>query len=159
MKKCFLFFFVAIITINIAQAQQIYYSDYEVWQNNYPEGWNGSNTSLEQTSISQSNDAYTGASSLKISNQYSSTLKYISSSAFFIMPDKIFELSIWTKGKGAVSINIYLGQTEVINIFPKKSLNDSVWTEYKCRFSTYLLNDSASIELSLGFANVLSSNG
>ena len=82
MKKCFLFFFVAIITINIAQAQQIYYSDYEVWQNNYPEGWNGSNTSLEQTSISQSNDAYTGVSSLKISNQYSTTLKYISSTAF-----------------------------------------------------------------------------
>lgn len=159
MKKCFLFFFVAIIIINIAQAQQIYYSDFEVWQNNYPQGWNGSNTSLEQTSISQSNDAYTGVSSLKISNQYSTTLKYISSTAFFIMPDKIFELSIWTKGKGAVSINLYLGQSEVINIFPKKTLNDSAWTEYKYRFSTYLLNDSASIELSLGFANVLSSNG
>lgn len=159
MKKILLIFFVAIISFNIAEAQTIFSSDFEVWQNNYPSGWDGLNTSIEQSSISQSNVAYSGSSSLKITNQYSSDYKYLSSSPFYIAPDNIYELSFWIIGKGTISIDIFFGQSSLMNIFPRKTINDSVWTEYTCKFSSFILDDSASIELGLGFSNILSTNG
>lgn len=159
MKKNFLLIFIAIISLNIANAQTIYSSDFEVWQNNHPQGWNGINTTIDELSIGQSTDAYSGTYSLKITKQYLTSLYYISSSCFNIEKNKIYELSFWTKGKGGMSVNIYVDQTKSMNIFPVKSIDNSVWTEHKIGFSTFILNDSACVELSLGFSNVLSTNG
>ncbi|MCK9163188.1 MAG: T9SS type A sorting domain-containing protein [Bacteroidales bacterium] len=159
MKKSLLLFFIAIISLNIAKTQTIYSSDFEVWQNNSPIGWDGINTSIEGTSINQSTEAYLGSYSLQIKNQYQTSLYYISSSCFNIAKNKTYELSLWTKGKAGLSIDIFVNQSKKMTIFPITALNNGEWTEYKCGFSTFMLNDSACVELSLGFSNVLSSTG
>ena len=61
MKKNLLFIFVAIISINIANSQTIFSSDFETWENNYPKGWNGLYTGIGQTSLSQSTEDNAGA--------------------------------------------------------------------------------------------------
>ena len=159
MKKTFVLYLFAILFVNFANSQILYQSDFEVWQNNYPLGWDGLNTSIGQSSVIQSSDAISGTYSLKIQDQFSTSFMYLSSSPFYIMPDKTYELSFWTKGKGTFLTNIYFGQSAITTIFPREVFNNDDWTEYKVDFTSFILDDSASVELSLGFSNVLSANG
>lgn len=159
MKKNLLFIFVAIISINIANSQTIFSSDFETWENNYPSGWNGLNTTIGQTNISQSTEAYSGSYSLQIKNQYQTSAEYLSSTCFNVEKDKNYEISFWTKGRAGLSIDIYLNQSMKMNIYPSTTINNSQWTEYKCGFSTFILNEGACVELSLGFSSVLTTNG
>lgn len=159
MKKTFVLYLFAILFVNFANSQILYQSDFEIWQNNYPLGWDGLNTSIEQSSVIQSSDAISGTYSLKIQDQFSTSFMYLSSSPFYIMPDKTYELSFWTKGKGTFLTNIYFGQSAITTIFPREVFNNDDWTEYKVDFTSFILDDSASVELSLGFSNVLSANG
>ena len=159
MKKTFVLYLFAMLFVTFANSQILFQSDFEVWQNNYPLGWDGLNTSIGQSSVAQSPDAISGTYSLKIQDQFSTSFMYLSSSPFYIMPDKTYEFSFWTKGKGTFLVNIYYGQSETMTIFPREVFNNDDWTEYKIDFTSFILEDSASVELSLGFSNILSANG
>lgn len=140
-------------------AQTIYSNDFEVWQNNHPQGWNGLNASLDISSVFQSSQAQSGSYSLNVKNQFLSDYKYISTDYFYIPAQKTYEISFWVKGKGGIGLGVYYCTNDFTPIFQENNINNSDWTEYKAWFYAYHLEDSTCIELSIGFSNILSQEG
>lgn len=140
-------------------AQTIYSYDFEVWQNNHPQGWNGLNASLDISSVFQSSQAQSGSYSLNVKNQFLSDYKYISTDYFYIPAQKTYEISFWVKGKGGIGLGVYYCTNDFTPIFQENNINNSDWTEYKAWFYAYHLEDSTCIELSIGFSNILSQEG
>lgn len=158
MKKSLLILVALLFGVNFLNAQVIYSFDFESWQNNHPTGWNGVNTSLDDSCVFQSSASHFGNHSLEIQKQTLTEHKYISTDGFYLPPQKAFQISIWAKGKGDIRIGAYYCTNSFIPIYRESAMDTGEWVEHKFWFFTYDKNDSTCIELSLGFANIQSGN-
>ena len=129
MKK--FLFFASLILASIASinAQEVFYSDFESWDNaNTPTNWIGAATNINSADVDQyTSSPYAGSYSMQITNT-GSTHKRVSTKSVSVTNGAIYNVSYYVKGVGEIRSGLYKGATgRYTNYTSYENVNTTSW--------------------------------
>jgi len=135
MKKIyFISVFAAILLCSSVRAQVVFSSDFESWTGNVPNGWGGTQTTLEPDSIMQyTASANSGSKACRLINRESTTKKF-STSTFSVEAGITYSISYWLRGSGKiVNVSLFSNVNTVISGL-NTTIDTTGWIYYSTRF-------------------------